>query len=139
MTELDYKHNISELLIGLGWSTQPHEDMISNFIPDLSFGYFGSDGWIEVKFLNKIPKSLGSIPHYTYGQQNWLIKRGRMGSGRCYLWVGTPGQHYVWRWDQLQGVRDLPWADATALAMSRDTIAGMCRAMTAVVQQRDSY
>lgn len=134
MTELKYKHELMALLRGLKFKVQDHEDMIQPFIPDLSFSFARTDGWIEVKYVDKLPASLGAIKHFTYGQQQWLVNRGMAGSGHCYLLVGTPGGHYLWRWSALGAVRDEPWAEATARAMSDEALAGLCRGLAAVVQ-----
>lgn len=116
MTELDYKHELVQLMRGCGFKVQEHEDMISKFIPDLSFSGAGIDGWIELKYIDRAPKSLGSIPHYTYGQQEWLVSRGAVGGGHCYLLVGTPIGSFMWGSGVLTVVRDLPWGEAIALA-----------------------
>lgn len=114
--ELQYKHEFMELMRGRGFRVQAHEDIISKFISDLSFSGAGIDGWIEIKYCEKAPKSLGSIPHYTYGQQEWLTSRGAVGGGHCYLLVGTPIGHFLWRYSVLGVARDLPWSESTALA-----------------------
>ncbi len=137
--ELEYKHEIMSLLKGRRWSVQAHEDKISNYIPDLSFGFQRVDGWIEVKYLPRVPKSLAAIPHYTYGQQEWLINRGAKGSGHCYLWVGTPNAHYLWRWSSLAEARVMPWAKAAGLALVEEDLGGLCRAISAVVRPGPSY
>lgn len=116
MIEIDYKHQLMELMRGRGFRVQAHEDMISNFIPDLSFSGAGIDGWIEIKYVGKAPATLGSIPHYTYGQQEWLTSRGAVGAGHCYLLVGTPVDNFMWPSNALTIVRDLPWAEAVQLA-----------------------
>lgn len=116
MLELDYKHRLMALMRGAGFKVQAHEDLISKYISDLSFSGVGIDGWIEVKFLQDTPSSLGSIPHYTYGQQEWLTSRGAVGGGHCYLLVGTPDENYLWWAGVLTAVRDLPWADAVGFA-----------------------
>jgi len=140
MTELEYKHDVMAILKGLGWKVQAHEDMISNFIPDLSFGFAGADGWIELKWVDKLPKSLNAIHHYTHGQQDWLIQRGKRGAGHCYLLVGTPHYHYLWRWDVLKEIRLLPWAAAAAgSALCVEDIGTLLRSLSGVVQRRGSY
>jgi hypothetical protein len=137
--ELDYKHDVISILRGMGWNVQAHEDMIEKFIPDLSFGSARQDGWIELKYVNKLPKSLGAIPHFTHGQQEWLIKRGMKGSGHCYLLVGSPDGHFIWRWSALGAVRDLPWAEAVARGMSDADLGGLLRVVDAVVRQAGRY
>lgn len=139
MNELKYKHNVMGILKGLGWAVQAHEDMISKFVPDLSFGSGGADGWLELKYLNDPPKSLGAIHHYTRGQEDWLIRRGKIGSGHCYLLMGTQHHNYLWRWDALGEVRSLPWPEAVERSMHADGIGALLRQLTAVVQQRGSY
>jgi len=135
MNELKYKHEIMSVLVGLGFDVQAHEDTISNFIPDLSFAYAGADGWLELKYLAALPKTLGSIPHYTYGQQKWLEDRGAHGSGNCFLLVGSPDASFLWRWEVLKWVRDMSWSGAAYHAVAKDTAGGICRAISAVVQR----
>jgi hypothetical protein len=112
MKELEYKHRIIGVMGALGFDVQAHEDKLYNFIPDLSFAFGGRDGWIEVKYAQRPPKTLGSISHYTYGQQQWLIDRGANGSGSCFLLVGTPDHNFLWRWDALATARVMLWDDA---------------------------
>jgi hypothetical protein len=138
MKELEYKHNVMDLLKGLKFKVQAHEDKISNFIPDLSFSFARRDGWIEMKYLNRAPKTLDAIGHYTHGQQEWLTTRGAVGSGHCYLWVGTPNAHFLWRWSDLGAIRHLPWTEAAASAMVERDINGLCRGLAAVVRRSSS-
>lgn len=120
--ELEYKHELMELMRGRGFKVQAHEDMISSFIPDLSFSGAGIDGWIEVKYCRKTPATLGSISHYTYGQQEWLTSRGAVGAGYCFLLVGTPIGNFMWGSGVLAVVRDLPWAEAIQLAWQEEKL-----------------
>jgi hypothetical protein len=108
MNESDYREVIVGALGGIGADVQRHEDYMGNYVPDVSYAMHGFDGWLELKYVNKLPRSLGSIRHYTAGQEQWLIKRGLRGSGHCYLLVGTPDTHAVFHWSVLRGARNLP-------------------------------
>lgn len=116
MLEIDYKKGVVAALIARNWSVQMHEDKLSNFIPDLSFGANFVDGWIEVKWQDRAPKTLHDIKHFTAGQEDWLIKRQRAGNGHCYLLVGTPRIHLIWKAHHLPEVRKMAWAKARAFA-----------------------
>lgn len=112
MTELEFKRDLIQTLQFIDWVVQAHEDRISSYISDLSFSGRGVDGWIEVKYINEPVKILDDIPHWTKGQEDFLVSRGQVGSGHCYLIVGTPNGIGVWKWDVLSRVRKLPWAEA---------------------------
>ncbi len=112
MNELDFKRHLIVALTARGFVCQPHEDRYVNFIPDLSLSGFGFDGWLEVKYREKEPKTLNAIDHWTKGQEQWLCDRGEAGSGHCYLVVGTPSGCFVWNWSQLLAARHLPWPEA---------------------------
>jgi hypothetical protein len=139
VNELDYKRDVVSILRGIGFDVQAHEDAVDNFIPDLSFAFAGKDGWVELKYLNKLPRNLDAIPHYTYGQQEWLINRGFKGSGNCFLLVGSPRKHFLWYWRNLKMVRGLPWDDAVGYAMIEDTVGGACHAISAAIERGYSY
>lgn len=111
-TEIDYKRHVVEALAFHGWRVQEHEDKQSNFIPDLSFSANKTDGWVEVKYCAEPPATLSQIEHWTAGQQAWLFERGRVGSGHCYLLVGTPHWNLLWRYDVLETVRHQSFAAA---------------------------
>jgi hypothetical protein len=71
------------------WHATRHEDLMTQGIPDRSFGARGVQGWIELKALPTWPKrkdSPVSIHHYTQEQKAWLFGRGRQGA-RCWLLV----------------------------------------------------
>lgn len=111
--EADYKRELIALLSGQDWLLQAHEDKLDNFIPDLSFSASKIDGWIEVKWQDKIPPSLNEIHHWTWGQQTWLERRGEKGAGNCFLLVGTPEGNFLWHHAHLSKVRYMKFHDAT--------------------------
>ncbi len=123
MNEGQYQKDVIAALEARGWAVQAHNDE-ANFIPDLSFSANYVDGWIELKWADKLPKTLGSIKHWTKGQEEWLSKRGRAGSGHCYLLLGTPKLHVLWRWTELARVRNMqmtafPKAPICALTLAK--------------------
>lgn len=114
-SEREYKAVVCNGLRALGWSIQWHEDKYANYIPDVSFGAHGIDGWIEVKFRREPPKTLGHISHYTIGQEDWLIERGQRGSGACYLLVGTGAGHLLLPHSALRNARTATYIAAQSL------------------------
>lgn len=125
MLELEYKRKVANALRTMGWDIQEHEDELQLYIPDLSFGAHGIDGWIEVKYKDRMPEGgLSKIKHYTKGQEDWLIHRGRAGSGHCYLLVGTGSGSCTWRWDSLRNARARTYIAAQSLCCCRSTEAG---------------
>ena len=137
MNESGYKRKVTSDLKARGFSIQYHEDSYENFIPDISFGAHGIDGWVEVKWLTEFPKTIDHIKHYTMGQQQWLMNRGKAGSGMCYLLIGHPEIHMLWGWKSLADIRHIPW-DAACMASDRmsGTVPGICAALDAVVRTR---
>lgn len=103
--ELDYKRELVDRFRTRHWDVQEHEDKQSLFIPDLSLARGRIDAWIEVKYRRQLPPTLHSMKHWTAGQQLWLENRGRAGCGYCFLLLGVPGYHYLWRWSILATVR----------------------------------
>lgn len=92
-----YKRKVLQALRGAGAHAQFHEDKYESFIPDLSFGWIGADGWIEVKYLPKTERpAVFYINHYTAGQRDWLVQRAAAGLGKCFLLVGWPGGYGLW-------------------------------------------
>lgn len=118
--EAAYKTDFVEAMRYFGMAVQEHEDKQSNYIPDLSFANNGIDGWIEVKYCDKPPASLDVIRHWTAGQEHWLVERGRSGSGWCFLLVGTPQMHVLFRYGCLSSIREQPFAKALVSAWDKD-------------------
>jgi len=106
--ETDYKNNLISLLISRSAHVQRHEDKNENYIPDMSLAINGGEWWIEVKYCKKSPTSLTAIPHYTTGQRDWLIQRGKNGAGKAYLLVGLPDCDLLIHHSQLIRLHDLP-------------------------------
>lgn len=103
--ELRYKRELVDRLWLRRWHVQEHEDRQGLFIPDLSIARNGVDIWIEVKYRDKLPPTLHSMKHWTAGQEKWLVERGQAGCGLCFLLLGVPGHHYLWKWSVLRTVR----------------------------------
>jgi hypothetical protein len=130
MLETDYQKEFQDNLAMIGWPSQSHRDMHSRYIPDVSFSGNGTCGWVEVKYQNKI-SSLGKIKHYTKGQEEWLIDHGRIGTGNCFLLVGTPAGHSLFRWDALHKIRNIPYDAAVRefAEIRSTTLRNLCGAM----------
>lgn len=116
MNEIEYKRLVTNGLRYHGWDVQWHEDAYENFIPDISFGAHGHHGWIEVKFVQKPPKTIGGIKHYTKGQEDWLVTRGEAGAGRCYLLLGTGAGHLLLPHTSLRNARIATYIAAQSLS-----------------------
>lgn len=110
--ELKFKQRVATALFALGWRIQFHEDRIEKYIADVSWSANYVDGWFEVKYCSKLPSTLDALDHWTTGQENWLIERGRAGSGHCYLLLGSPKCHALWPWHALKDVRSMPFKTA---------------------------
>jgi hypothetical protein len=118
--EKEYKRDFAEAMRYYGMQTQEHEDKFANFIPDLSFANGGIEGWIEVKYCHDMPKTLDSLEHWTAGQEQWLVERGRAGTGWSFLLVGTPQIHALFRYGCLSSVRMQPFEVALNSAWDKD-------------------
>lgn len=69
---------------------QLHEDSDSVGIPDVSYGLAGKNGWLEVKWDNKMPGASSKYnPHFEQYQEAWLVARGSSAGG-CHLVHGFP-------------------------------------------------
>jgi len=112
MNEDEYKGKLAQALEYFGFDASRHEDKVLNFIPDISFAGHRVDGWIEVKWCERDPSSLGAISHWTRGQEEWLCHRGKCGSGFCFLLVGTPARHFMWHHGTLARARSMPFDSA---------------------------
>lgn len=79
-----------------------HEDRTRRFIPDASFGLDAVDGWIELKAYNKWPSDwIPKFHNFTPGQRNWLRRRGRAGSGHCFVLVAVANDLFLFGWWQV--------------------------------------
>lgn len=138
--ELDYKRDLVTALIFHSFDMQVHEDKHSNFIPDLSFAHGGVEGWIEVKWCDEPPPTLDSMKHWTAGQEDWLRNRGRAGGGHCYLLVGTPKLHVLWKYGALAEVRRASWTHAVSRATLKEyTLSSLSHAMSESLRRRVPY
>lgn len=138
--EQRYKRKVMIGLTGYKWDIQAHEDSYEKFIPDVSFAAHKIDGWIEIKYVDRFPKTLGHIEHYTKGQELWLAKRGRTGSGACFLLVGHPELHVLLHWSKLAKARGAPWEQMCMGADAMwDSIEQVCAGLDAIVRRRAGY
>jgi hypothetical protein len=108
VNEADYKEQIVDLLQFHGFHVETHEDKRKNYIPDVSASGCGKHIWIEVKYADRVPVTLDSIPHYTRGQQNWLAQRNSLPGSPTFLWLGTREEHFIWPGCELGPIRGLP-------------------------------
>lgn len=79
-----------------------HEDRTRRFIPDVSFGLEGINGWIELKAYDHWPSDgIPKFRNYHPGQKNWLVKRGRAG-GHCFALVAVDQYIFLFGWWQIR-------------------------------------
>lgn len=130
--ENEYKKSVRDGLRAVGFSVQFHEDKFSSFIPDISIAGLGADGWVEVKYAHKVPGCLGDIRHFTMGQERWLRERGLMGSGHCYLLLGTPTGHFLFPWTLFPDARHSGLAGVPGYP----TISSVCAVLASRFRQR---
>lgn len=72
------------------WVASRHEDAAGIGVPDVSFAINGVDGWIELKTLPAWPirpTTRVRLPHFTKVQRAWLMRRGRAGAGRVFMFL----------------------------------------------------
>lgn len=128
--ELEYKRDLIGQMRVRGWHVQEHEDKQALFIPDISAARAGIEVWVEVKYRDKLPPTLHSMKHWTAGQQDWLERRGAAGNGHCFLLLGVPGRHSLWRWTELTIARHRPTDRALVLCFhSATTVDGLVCAL----------
>ncbi|TXG97729.1 MAG: hypothetical protein E6R08_06315 [Nevskiaceae bacterium] len=81
--------------MGRSWHAQRHEDKYCPDIPDISYGYAGMDGWLELKVLDGWPADPAkpiSMPHLRSGQVNWLEDRYKHGNYSTNMLVAVGGR-----------------------------------------------
>lgn len=89
MTEKDLWKKIDAAMGNL-WHAQRHEDEYSPDIPDVSYTYQGTSGWIELKCSSPSGRRPVRIPKLRSGQLNWMTDRAWHG-GNCHiLWAAGP-------------------------------------------------
>jgi hypothetical protein len=82
------------------------ENTTQSGTPDVNGCVWGTDFWMELKSLPKLPKLTNTIiriPHYTQSQRLWIRRRGLAG-GRVYLLLHlmpSPRKHLhmVFNWE----------------------------------------
>lgn len=82
-------------LHALGFHTQFHEDQSSTGIPDMSYGFQSTNGWIETKW-----KTIKLEPQ----QPRWLEARSQAG-GHCFLLLGIPTGWQLIEWSSLSFIQ----------------------------------
>lgn len=86
MTEADL-WNLLDGSMGALWAAQRHEDSVSPDIPDVSYTYRGTGGWIELKASNRVGGAPVAMPKLRPGQLNWLHRRAAHGSPAFIAWA----------------------------------------------------
>lgn len=97
---------------------QHHEDRLVPDIPDLSYGYHLTNGWIELKFSEEFPKKQTTKfnpPDFTPGQRSWLHRRAQMGGAENYLLWGSLKEHVLVASWSLGRAADMTWAEIRAI------------------------
>lgn len=119
MSEATLRNYARKGLNEFGVLSTHHEDMLNIGLPDLSYGGYGANGWIELKWLPEWPKrdsTIVKIEHYTKEQRFWLLQRGRTG-GRCWLLLRVDREHLLFDHEAAQKVGLVTRAELSALAM----------------------
>ena len=78
--------------MGDSWNYHRHEDRFGS-VPDISYAFNGSNGWIEMKAMRKFPKRTDSLVDIGLrpDQAFWMRKRLDHG-GTCFLFIAVPGK-----------------------------------------------
>lgn len=69
------------------WSASRHEDLVGAGVPDVSYGYLGLNGWIELKVLKSWPvrpDTIVKVRHLKPAQTAFLVSRSKH-SGGCFM------------------------------------------------------
>ena len=92
-------------IMGSMWKAQRHEDKYASDIPDVSYSCNGVNGWIELKVVGWWPQRdfplTIPLTYFTPGQRNWLVARGKNGSGHCFMFARIGTDYVLMRRDQL--------------------------------------
>ena len=106
--EKTLKKYIVNLLKHFG-DIQRHEDKYESGIPDLSFGIFGINGWIELKHKKAWPKRATTkvkFNHFTNKQRTWLKTRGQAG-GHCFVIIQISTNYLLFCWRDIDSIGNL--------------------------------
>lgn len=133
---------------------QPHEDKLTQGVPDLSF----VNGWLELKYRAKWPRfsdTVVTIPHFTPQQRQWARRRATAGQP-CWLLMQVAEEYLLfgdgyWRWlgettrtDMYIKSRGLIWNGAINFVELRNHleagwVSGYPRASTATYPAPDNF
>lgn len=83
--------------VGNRWHATRHEDLLSQGIPDVSFGTQGVQGWIELKSIPAWPvrsETIVRVDHFTAQQKAFLVLRGAH-SDHCWCLLSVGREHIV--------------------------------------------
>lgn len=77
-------------------------------IPDVSYSIYNAHGWIELKWLEKLPANVDTkitIDHFTKIQKHWLKQRGRL-AGHCWVFVhiSDSREWFLFDWRQVDEI-----------------------------------
>lgn len=102
---------IIENLKNLGVHITQHEDERTSGILDLSYGYSGTNGWIELKYIQSFPAHSGKVKiDISNDQIDFLIERNLTG-GNCYLLVQVNESYFLFIGPDAFGIRQYTMAD----------------------------
>jgi len=97
------------------WEVQRHEDKYSSGIPDLSY-CIKTHGWIELKYLEKLPKKIMKIDHLTSTQRNWIKTFGRRG-GLCFVLLQVEKNYMIFGWEMVYEIGQLTYDEHKKIAL----------------------
>lgn len=89
--------------MGSKWHWQRHEDKAANGIPDVSYGAEKVCGWIELKYLKKMPKIV-RLANLTQQQKFWLMERGAFG-GHTFILLRIANSYYLFSYKAAETLR----------------------------------
>ena len=91
------------------------ENKVGCDTPDLNYSFrFGpvvtGHGWIELKATDKFHGTFDIVkfPHFTEGQKNWLLRRGKMGNN-CWLLVLVGEDIMLFNYQIAQKIGNVSW------------------------------
>jgi hypothetical protein len=93
------------------------ENKVGCNTPDLNYSFFNGHGWIELKATDKFHGTFDIVkfPHFTEGQKNWLLRRGKMG-GNCWLLVLVEEDIMLFNYQTAQRVGNISWSCMMSIA-----------------------
>jgi len=101
------------------WHATRHEDILSEGVPDVSYGLDGTNGWIELKCVDKKPvrgNKKVRVKSLTSAQVAWITARGKAG-GSCWILLAVGSTVFLLSWRTARAVKQgLSMSDLSLLS-----------------------